>query len=170
MSVSASRLKRFVPPSRKRVRYVFVNLGTARKSESLERMLRSRLKRFPKAGALTVSHRTSLPSVPCAMLVRTDAAHAIGGLDPRFGCPATAALDFCLRLEQAGFSSVRIEGVESLCRHAAVKGPAPEDVGLLVHKWGRLSLKFMERLLMSMEPRNYRLNAEVAAATGGLKV
>jgi len=149
---------------------VFVNLGSARKSESLERILRSRLRQHAKVGALTVSHRSALPLLPCAMLVRSEAAQAIGGLDPRFGCPGTAALDFCLRLEQAGFAAVQIEGVEASCRHEILKSATPEDVGLLVHKWGRLSLKFMERLLMSMEPNNYRLDAEVVTATGGLKV
>jgi hypothetical protein len=110
----------------------------------------------------------------CCLLLRRRAVEAAGLLDERFSDPQHALIDYCLRLQQAGWPVYQARDALVFCgerdhpRGCGVHDPAAEaDRDLLVEKWSKGSLRLMEALATALEPRGYRVDPEVRAGFKG---
>ncbi len=122
-------------------------------------------------------HEIDQPPHLCCILLRRRAFEAVGLLDERFHSPAFAWADYCLRLQQAGHPVFLAADALAAClrpRKAANPGrrlpAAPQHVDdrdMLIEKWCKGSLKFMESVLTSLEPEGCRRAPQVAASFQG---
>ncbi|MBI5239760.1 MAG: hypothetical protein HY926_04750 [Elusimicrobia bacterium] len=114
----------------------------------------------------------------CCLLLRRRAVEAAGLLDERFLDPQYALIDYCLRLQQAGFPVYQARDALVFCgqsptparrRGAGAADPVDEEQReLLVEKWSKGSLRLMEALSTALEPQGYRVDPEVRAGFKGL--
>ncbi|MBI3551059.1 MAG: hypothetical protein HY077_00955 [Elusimicrobia bacterium] len=109
----------------------------------------------------------------CCVLLRRRAVKAAGLLDERFLDPQYALIDYCLRLQQAGYPVYQARDALVFCRQSSrrpAQGAADDDQReLLVEKWSKGSLKLMESLSTALEPRGYRMDPVVAEGFRGTK-
>jgi hypothetical protein len=105
----------------------------------------------------------------CCVLLRRRAVQAAGLLDERFLDPQYALIDYCLRLQQAGYPVYQARDALVFHRGRRSERVVDEQRDLLVDKWSKGSLKFMESLLTALEPEGYRGDPVVSAGFQGQK-
>ncbi len=112
----------------------------------------------------------------CCLVLRRRAVEAAGLLDERFLDPQYALIDYCLRLQHAGFPVYQARDALAFCQGGrgpvrsngrSRSGADDEQRELLIEKWSKGSLKLMESLVTALEPRGYRVDPVVSAGFKG---
>lgn len=142
------------------------------------RAAQARARRAHFTAAWALQHKGSwrevdFPPHLCCALVRSEALEAAGLLDERFLEPFAAWVDLFLRIGQAGYATFLAEDALAFCAgpralRSGASRYAPRDRDLLVEKWCRQGLRFMESLLTSSEPEGYRLPSAQERETAGV--
>lgn len=113
----------------------------------------------------------------CCVLLKREVVDRVGLLDERFSKASFAWMDYWLRLRQAGFYVYLGRDALALCsRRSRRRVPSihdealpgvREDKEMIIDKWCKGSLKFMESLLKVLEPPSFRRSRETMASLGG---
>jgi hypothetical protein len=101
------------------------------------------------------------------IFLRRSVISRVGLLDERFRFPETAWVDFALRLQQAGFPVFLAKEALFSASILPRTAQAQADRELIVEKWCKGGLKFMESLLTGLEPPGYRIDASRSEASVG---
>lgn len=91
----------------------------------------------------------------CCILLRAKVRETVGYLDVRFNDPVNAFIDYCLRLQQAGYPVFLAKDSLVFCGrskkaglngHGGPRLKVSEDGGIMIDKWCRKNLKFLKEL------------------------